>query len=246
MKKALTVLLLLLIIFVSFSYIVLRISAQGSEDNFFNRNWREKFASHPIARKILGLHFDGDGKADYLSGRYSKIVIEVDWMKDHEIPYSALVLLKEKIEAITGKDVQILESDAIPYVENLEPKDVDDIVKKYRNVNFIKNSANLYLLYGSTYEGALDHLGSTYEEYGLMLFESALRNFTNENSDTLINYIASTALHEFGHQIGLPHNDIENCLLNEHAEQSHVARENPEDVVIDFCEYEKELIQELK
>ncbi|MBX4191203.1 MAG: hypothetical protein KW804_00145 [Candidatus Doudnabacteria bacterium] len=245
MRRAILAFLLLLVIFSSITFIILRVSANGAEDNFFNHKWRQKFAKDPFFRQILGLHFDGDARADYLGDKYSKIVIEVDQMIDHEIPYQALELLKKKIEQTTGKQVEILESDKIPYIENVYHDDVVEIAKKYRNVK-IKNSASLYLLYLSTYEGSNDHLGSTYEEYGILLFESALKNFTSENHDTFVNYVESTALHEFGHLIGLPHNDFQNCLLNEHAEESHVARENPENVIVDFCDYEKKLIDEMR
>ena len=63
-------------------------------------------------------------------------------------------------------------------------------------------------------------------------------NFTRENPDILPYYEESTALHEFGHQLGLPHNAEPNCLMNEHADEARALREKTSDVITDFCAFE--------
>ncbi len=242
MKKFFIAIFLLLIIFFSFSFIILKLLANGAEDNFFNQKYRAQVAAHPVLRNIFDLRFDGDARADYLSSRYNKIFIEVDQMEGLEISQSALDLLETKIESITSKEVIIFRSDSIPYQANVDGEDVKQYVEAHRNYKYASDVAHLYLLYLSEFEDQADHLGSTYQEYGILLYDTALRNLTIGNPKTFDNYWSSTALHEFGHQLGLPHNEIKGCLMNEHAESGQVLRENPEDVIIDFCAYEKQLI----
>jgi len=50
-------------------------------------------------------------------------------------------------------------------------------------------------------------------------------------------------LHEFGHQLGLGHNDRENCLMTAKAESNGEAQWNPRLVLTDFFDYEKGLIE---
>jgi|GEM_PF-781627 hypothetical protein len=246
LKKFLTVLGLLLIIILSFSYVALKLLANGSEGNFFNKNYRAKFAANPFLRQLIGLHFDGDAKSDYLGSRYKKILIEIDQMEGLDLPKPAMDLLAKNITAATGKEVVLDYSDVIPFQPNVSTADIDKLVKQYRNASFASDSAKLYLLYLPQFDDNVDHLGSTYQEYGMLLFDTALRNFTKDSPDTFNNYVESTALHEFGHQIGLQHNQQPDCIMYEYADENHVIRENPSDVVTDFCDYEKSLIEGLK
>ena len=243
MRKAIIVAILLAVIVLTFSNVILRLLANGAEDNFFNQKYREKFASYPLFRKSIGLHFDGDAKKDYLGTRYKKIVVEVDEMEGLSVSFEALDIFSQKIRQATGKEVQIVRSDKVPFDDDVTDAEISEIVKKYRNVNFIANSAYIYFLYLSEFDDNIDHLGSTYQENGILLFDFALRNFTSNSPKTLDNYVESTALHEFGHQIGLGHNQQPGCLMNEQLEQAYRFSERPVDVITDFCEYEKQLIQ---
>ena len=227
MKKLITILGPLLVITVSFLFILAKIQAQGSEDNYFNRQWRPRLAQYPILRHLLGLHWDGDARADYLGDKYEKIFVEVDLADGQTVELAALDLLKEKMSAATGKPVSYLISD------RTAPR------RNYRNES---DTAAVYLRILDRDPESPDTLGKTFEEYGIILYGRRLREFTDSAPATLNSYIASTALHEFGHLLGLPHNDRPGCLMNEHAEEGDVAWQRAQDVIIDFCEYEKELI----
>lgn len=244
MKKILVIILSLIII-ISFSFIFLKTQADGPENNFFNRELRVKFANFLLLRQILYLHNDGDGKTDYLGKHYDKIFIEVDTMKSESINIDVLNQLAQKIQAVTSKPVSYFVSDtAIPYKNSLNASEIDTLVNRYRNYKSAGDTATLYLLYLSQQENEPKTLGLTYQEYGLILFENALIEFTKNNPLTLPNYELSTALHEFGHQLGLPHNSEPGCLMNEHAEKNQVARERPQDVIINFCGLEEQQIKE--
>jgi predicted Zn-dependent protease len=247
MKKAFIGLLLLAIIFVSFAFVVLKLLANGSEDNFFNQKYRAKFAAQPTLRKMLNLHYDGDGRADLLGDRYSKIVIEVDEMLDLDLPSDALDIFEEKVAAVTGKEVIVVRSDKVPYKDSVTLEEVNELTNVYRNYIYTKDAARFYVLYLSQFAGELStDIGATNQEFGILLFDTTLQGLTAGNPDTLVKYIASTLLHEFGHQIGLDHNEETNCLMNASVEEGDVLREGSGDVLIDFCSYEKELIQTLK
>lgn len=241
MKKTLIVITLLVIIFASFSFVFSKLQARGDENNFFNRELRAKFAEYPLMRKILGLHNDGDGSADYLGKSFQKILVEADLTDTTTIRLSALELFKDRVQAITGKETSYLISDRkMIYERELTREKIARIVKKYRNYGQASDTAAIYFMVLPKYHEEPQLLGLTFEEYGVILFAEALADFTRSNPDTSANYEVSTALHEFGHQLGLPHNDEPRCLMNESIETGHVAFEDPEDVLTDFCDYEKD------
>ncbi len=239
--------ILLAVIVSSFAFVTLKLLANGPEGNFFNEKYRAIFAEQPTVRKILGLHFDGDAKADYLGNRYNKIVIEVDEMVDLDIPSEALDIVETKIEDLTGKDVIIVRSGKIAFTESVNPDNIKSLTDINRNYIYTKDTAKLYVMYLSRLEGVNDsNIGSTNEEYGIIVYDSVIQDLTSGNPAVLSQYIASTILHEFGHQLGLPHNNEKNCLMNDKVEEGDVLRENSGDVIVDFCKYEKDLINQLK
>ena len=155
MKKLITILLLLLIIAVSFLFILAKIQAQGSEQNYFNSKWRAQAAAVPFFRQIFGLHWDGDARADYLGDKYEKIFVEVDLADGQTVELAALDLLKEKMSAATGKPVSYLISD------RTAPR------RNYRNES---DTAAVYLRILDRDPESPDTLGKTFEEYGIILY----------------------------------------------------------------------------
>lgn len=243
MTRSLVTCLLLLVILFTFGFVVLKSQANGPDDNYFNRELRSRFAVYPILRSILNLRFDGDARADYLGADYKKIVIEVDLMEDIGVHYEALDLLRSRIENITGKETMYIISDKnIPYQQAVDDLTIKNLTEKYRSRRSGGNTAAVYALYASREASKPDLLGSTYEEYGIVLFYDALADFAENNISVLQSYEASTLLHEFGHQIGLPHNSEEGCLMNESADQAVLVYEEARDVVTDFCEFEKQML----
>jgi predicted Zn-dependent protease len=243
MKKVAIVTTLLLVIIVAFLFVFFLISANGPDDNFFNRNLRLKFDRSRTLREILGLHYIGDARFDYLGNSNSSILIEVDQMEGLEIPQKALDLLAQKIQAITGKPVDyFLSNPYIPFQEQVSDEEVQTIVKHYEGKGS-KARAHLYLLYLNQYQDETNLLGSTYQEDTIILYGKDLKDFTKTSPDTFVNYFESTALHEFGHQLGLEHNDEPGCLMSARAEHGYYVQESASDVIVDFCPYEKEQIK---
>jgi predicted Zn-dependent protease len=245
MAKTLKVFFLLIVILLSFAFVILKILANGSPDNFFNSSFRKDFAKIHALRQILGLHFDGDGLSDYLGPKNSKISIEVDSMDGLEVPIPSLELLSKRISSATGKSVSYYISDTkIPFQASVNQTQISQIADKYQNYITKLGSAFIYLLYANQMEGETERLGSTYKEFGVVIFAGTIRDFAGNNPEILNNYIESTSLHEFGHQIGLNHNDQSGCLMNASVEEAPV-QSNPQ-IVTDFCDYEKNLIKSSK
>jgi len=243
MKKFLTILFLLLVIIISFGFVFLRLEAQGGNNNYFNTHWRTVFARHELMRAMLGLHFDGDARADYLGKSYGNIVVEVDSMENSGLDNDSLDQLSQKISKATGKIVTLDVSDQdIPYQASVTEQDIGKLVKQYRNHKKDEFGASFYVLILSQEEGSPKLLGLTHEEYGAVLFSDAIKNFSSNRLLITKAYEVSTLLHEFGHQLGLSHNQEKDCLMTEHAEQDHTAKDDTTEIVSDFCEMEKQQI----
>jgi len=244
MAKKITVSLLIIFILLLAAQIIFTYLGRRSEDNFFNSKLRPIAMKSAFLRKILVLHNDGDARFEYLN---NKIRIEVDAMENIKVNYEALELVKAKIMENVGNEASLLVSNAdIPYVEQTDEAAIEAIAKNYRNLPWTKSEASLYILLVSRDKQDLDSLGLTFHEDGIIVYANSHEDFTASNPKTYSNYIASTILHEFGHQIGLPHNENKNCLMNTHAGEELVARQSISEVITDFCEYEKGQIKSLQ
>ncbi|MBX4205325.1 MAG: matrixin family metalloprotease [Candidatus Doudnabacteria bacterium] len=244
MRKLITALLLVFVLLIS-SFVILKILAAGSEDNFFNQKYRPQLGRSQLLRQILQLHDYGDQRYEYLGSKNSTIDIEIDSMDGLVISDKALNLLVEKIAAVTGKKVIYYFSDHnILFTESVEPDYIDTLVKIYRDDSKpAPGVAKLYILYLSQSADHPTELGITHGEYGIILFDTGIKNLTQSNPMTFDSYVESTALHEFGHQLGLGHNERANCLMNAKVESDGNIYYNSTDVITDFCDYEKALIR---
>jgi predicted Zn-dependent protease len=244
MKKIFTIIVLLVVIVLSFGYALLKMMSVGPENNYFNRHWRAVFDRSPALRDILDLHFDGDGKTDYLGNKFSKIVMEVDVLNGETIDRQTLQEVTQKMQAVTGKPTSYFISDTdIAGSHELSDLEIGQIAAQYRNLKTGNDTASVYLIVTGQKPQAPKLLGSTYQEYGIVIYNQAVKDFTKNAPQTFDRYILSTILHEFGHQLSLPHNGNEQCLMNEHAELDSTAKADSSRVIVDFCDYEKELIK---
>jgi hypothetical protein len=240
MKQLIKIVSLLVIIILTATFISVRLLARGSEDNYFNSNYRSKLTQTKILRDIFALHDNGDGKADYLSKKSSLITVNIFMMDGLRLDDSVIQDLQEKVAAITGKSVLIkVDRTYIPYKDNVSLKEREAYENK--SLDSRKSSSlNVLLLSEDLDEPLL--LGITFKEHGVVIFNDAIKEFTANSPSTFNPYQLSTILHEFGHQLDLEHHTVPGCLMSEHAELSHVAKFYPEEVIVEFCDYERDLI----
>ena len=243
-KKIIQIVLLVVIIIINALFLVVWFWSQGSGDNYFNKNLRINFIQSSFLRNIFSWHDVGEGRYDYLGKKPQKISINVYAMTGMNISLDILQELTDKIQNLTGKPVSYSFANMfIPYAPQISTNDKDTLLNKYLSQNSDSVQINLFILSQSDQEPNL--LGLTYKERSIIIFNKALEDFTKNNPTTFSKYQLSTILHEFGHQLGLNHNDKANCLMAEHAEINHLAKDNPADIVVDFCDYEKQLIKQI-
>ena len=245
MYRTVKTVLLLLLIAACGLFIYAKSQSLGPDTNYFNTHFRPALDRNPLMRKILSLHNDGDALSDYLGSRYDKISIEVDITEGTEADRSVLDRFAQAVQAITGKQTSYLISDANLPFYNQNDDQIDSIARLYQNV-FPSNTATLYVLLMDTKRGQPLLLGQTYHEDGIVIFQQAVKNFAGGNSLIYENYDYSTLLHEFGHQIGLDHNNQEGCLMNPKADSSDRPSDYAFQIVTDFCPLEYGQINQLK
>ena len=246
MRRAITILILLLIIIATFSYTVFYLGFRGGQRDYFNRHDRTAFERSGFLRTIYRLHDYGDGRADYLGNKYSAIQINVYAMQGLALDPDVYGRLNQEIQAVTGKSVSENTANVqITDLPNIPDDQVDFIASRYTaKTSTAPGAATLNLFLFSADQQQTDLLGKTHNENGIIIFVDALKNFTSIFPDTLQNYELSTVLHEFGHQLGLEHNDLPDCLMNPKAELNDTAVGDPADIVTDFCPAELQQIQQ--
>ncbi|MDO9231189.1 MAG: hypothetical protein Q7U36_01760 [bacterium] len=239
--KFLFVIILLLSISGLAIFMYFRFSALDTGSNFFNDNLRYKFARYPMMRQALGLHFDGDAKADYLGDRYKNISIKIVAMNGLEISDETAKIFAKKVEEITGKKTIYLFRPGIKYEASINMGDLQKELEK-NNSSPSSQGAIIYVFIASQKKDDSANLGSTLLENGIVIFKNSLSNsMRNDTQINLDTHMSSLLLHEFGHQLGLGHNAISGCLMNAQTEFSDGGRLLEK--IGDFCPDEKNQIK---
>ncbi|TSD01921.1 MAG: hypothetical protein Athens071425_236 [Parcubacteria group bacterium Athens0714_25] len=241
MKKFLLVFVLLVIIILSSGYSLMKISAHGSENNYFNRRIRIQISQYPMMRKILSLHYDGDARADYLGKKNDSILVKV-------IPMEGLYISDKIMEDFVSKIQETIEKpthyqysgEQLEYRQFSDFKDLSFQLDDVRRGD-VSREAVLYLFIANNRQDDPNQIGSTLQENGIVLFEGDLLANSGGKMEMFSRNIVGTLMHEFGHQIGLRHNEYFDCLMN--PVQEFDGREKLNDVTVDFCDWEKNAIQ---
>ncbi len=241
MYKIFKELLLTAVILFCAGFIYGRISAAGPQTDYFNSHWRTTLDRTPVLRQILGLHDNGDARSDYLGSRFSSIYITVNAVYDVTVDTAVLDRFAAAVRDVTGKPASYRVVYNNISQTDLSDDDVAGIFNRYHSP-IPSGAASLTVLIADTHQNEPNLLGSTFQEYGIVMYKKTLEGFTSAAPSTLGNYELSTLLHEFGHQIGLGHNNIPGCLMNSQAEQNNAAITDPAFVVTDFCQPELEQI----
>lgn len=246
MKRFFLGLFLVFFILICAFFILAKLGSLGPENNYFNSHFRLKLAKNPVFRKVLTLQNDGDSRSDYLGSGKSKILIEVDAMQGINVDLGLVDRFANAVSNITGKNVNYLVSDVDMTNFEVDDSQIQTLADKYHNIEPDNNTAILYLMLLSKKQGEAKQIGSTYKDFGIVVYVGSVEDFTQSTSATYRNYLFSTTLHEFGHQIGLGHNEEAGCIMNPKAETNDIAQLDPDNVVTDFCHFEQKLIAQQK
>ncbi len=211
----------ILVILFSGIYIYIYWQSHRDLNSGFNQTTRFQIGKKPWARKLWALHNDGDARAQYLLGSEPMIVeiVRPDSIDFHE---ELNTNLRKKLGKILGRPVQTFSVDFIKQ-GNLTEDDIENIVHTKQRHN-LPDQPHFFIILADSYEGEGLELGKTYQEFGMLLSNKRLKEVSADLGATSVDqYMESTILHEFGHQIGLPHNQDEDCIMNEkvaHADDS--------------------------
>ncbi|MFA5135663.1 MAG: hypothetical protein WC505_07825 [Patescibacteria group bacterium] len=249
MKKLATVVLIIMVLIMAF-YSTVRLAANSTnEANWFNSSWRGAFSRIPLLRTIFLLHWDGDARANYLlSDPHTSLRIEIDAYDQCVFSDNILATVIEEIEKVTGKydAVTVTESDTIPLTNTrYTSKEIRGIKERYQTFKTEGSEAVLYVLCINEYDEAPTNIGHTVQEDGVVVFWEKISRLVKTNHALLEDYVASTILHEFGHQIGMKHVESPWCIMDEAIEAP------PADVRLNYiptsyCDEELEAVQKVR
>ena len=160
-------------------FCVCRYYANSSrQSNWFNEKYRAKLAKYPLIREMLGLHWDGDGRADYLLDDKFKIIrIELDRDDSCVIPEGAMKKVTDEIETVTGKPegVEVVESDTLSLAkESYSASDLRAVAQAHKQYNSAGSTAALYILCANSSSEAPNRMGSTIFEDGIIIFSNQI------------------------------------------------------------------------
>ncbi len=220
---------------------LLRMQANEDGDNFFNRNLRASFIKSDTLRRIFHLNFDGDARAFYFSK--NKITVEVVWMEGVFLDREAISRAVENISKVTGNEVTV-EYNNYP-ISSLEAgSSLSDLEKKYRDISFSPSKPSLLLMALPYDVDNKSRIGTTLGSTTVVLYVSAIDDLVSKNKEQVSKLQEGTVLHEFGHQLGLDHNNKEGCLMNPQAEIN--GSYGASNWITNFCEYELETLSKLR
>lgn len=184
---------------------------------------RAKLVQYPALRNIYHLHDAGDARSDYLSSRTKRIAILRKEYVDPWFNETVFNAFAEEVTEVTGKETV--------FVETI-PTESD--------------TATLTIYLETKNEEDPKTLGKTLNENSIILYRTGLEYFTESIPETKELYVTSTLLHEFGHQLGLDHNETPGCLMNSSAESDHIPKHNAKEVVTAFCKEELDGLEIIK
>jgi predicted Zn-dependent protease len=153
---------------------------------------------------------------------------------------------KKTVVSVLNRPTEVIMVDSIPNGK-LTAKQLEEI-EDVKMRHGYPGDGTLFVILADDYEGREENeLGRTHKEFGILLSDTALRQESGGNSLLHEKYLLTTLLHEFGHQLGLPHADDPNCIMLPHARQ-YWSREEwyADSVPENFCNDEKDKIVKIK
>jgi predicted Zn-dependent protease len=239
-------LLLIIVIAAASVFIYLKIMSLGDPNSNFNQTTRYSLGKKPWVRTVLSLHNDGDARGEYFCTNCGPLVIE--WFKPQteEVNKNILEQFAKSVTEYTGRQAQAIEGgpvgDSILSKSNLSSLTVKKFAQK------IPNASILYIFFVEDYKPRdAQELSTTYGESAMLVSLNAHRAFLKNYPSQLDIYLFSTLLHEFGHEIGLQHNNDSSCVMYAHAgiggqPMEVYSHETP----TDFCPAEQNQINQLR
>ena len=241
--------LLLLIILIVLYFFILFSANSPSEDNWFNENYRDKFAQNQTIRFLFNLHRLGDAKTDYLlNDKCKKLIIEFDEASYCEISNNLLRNIKNKINTLLVKPegIDIIKSDILESTNlTFNEEEIKSIIKEYKNYKAQETSAVLYILCLNRYADKPEQLSMAVNEDSIVIFWNAYvdRNLNTEDQDNLM---ISSILYQFNRQMGLTTINKPDSLMQSAEKLQGNVKITPDDIITELSPEEMSEIENIR
>lgn len=242
MKKVFLVLFIIL----CGTFIYIKVLSLGDENSKFNQITRLRLGKYETLRTIFGLHSDGDARYWYLSGN-TPLILEVAQAPGLHINPDGLDQFEEMVTKYTGRQVRLINTEAAA-PGKLSEQELAETAGRARRY-LIDGSPDFLVIYADDFDRQGTEIAKTYREFGMVLSNQRLSEVTGELGLSVeAQYVESALLHEFGHQLGLPHNDSPGCIMNARAEKpDEIAGDFTGNYMpTDFCDYEAGQLNDIK
>lgn len=229
-------------------FVYLKFEASGSPNSRFNQTTRFTLGKQPWVRALLGLRNPGDARAEYFSNT-GPLVIE--WFKPatEDVDPKMVAQFADLAGQYTGRQALVILGRSVS-TGTVDLQSLGNL--GVNGPNTPAGASILYVAFASDYKPiAGQELSTTLGESTVVISLNAHRQFLGNYQPDLNEYLLSSLLHEFGHELGLSHNPEQNqdpaCVMNEHAGIDGQPLEVYGNLVPrDFCEAEQDQIKQLK
>ena len=243
LKKFLTVsLTTILILIIVFNLVYLFFFALFNSQVFLAKSvtLRDEFSKNELLQVAFQLDRLSDAKRDLLVKDLDVIIVPT---ASFSLGSDVSSNIAQKIGEVTGKRVNVLTDKTFERHEivDLSQENLENISKSVAQKAGSKNYLAIILLDKS--KETPTNVGMAEGERVIVLFEDRIAELS-ETQTVLDDLKVSTVLHEYGHLIGLEHNNNKGCLMNEKVESpgSNWSADMPQT----FCSFEKSEIEKLK
>lgn len=174
----------------------------------------------------------GQRAGDYLkSAPYTSVLVELDYVEGSAPEPSALSLFQERLQAATGKSVEVVRTPGIQgqgSSHRYTAQELGSMEGQYRSQFSEGNRAVLYMMYldGGFERDSDDQrvLGAAYRGSSVAMMKGNLREVSKRNAldvgrPELVNIEGSVLVHELGHVLGLVNIGIP--MQTPHEDTSH-------------------------